>query len=218
MTARRPLTSPTVLRRVRANAVRQPGPSRRNLSTPPNPPQAPKPAQATPKDSQSRLRRFNDRLPRFLRRYTTPLLGAPVTHVTSFLVLHEITAILPLFGLVAAFHYGAWMPDLSSDSESGKSNAFDEGAKRFGRWLRKKGWVEESDVSAVAEHQVTGATHGAQKEQAGVRLVLEFATAYAITKALLPLRIAASVWATPWFARTILTPITNAARRLFGKS
>jgi hypothetical protein len=130
--------------------------------------------------------------------------------------LHEITAILPLFGLVAAFHYGAWMPDLSSDSDSGKSNAFDEGAKRFGRWLRKKGWVEESDISTVAEHEVTA--HGAQKEQAGIRLVLEFATAYAITKALLPLRIAASVWATPWFARTILTPTTNAARRLFGKN
>ncbi|OOQ85596.1 hypothetical protein PEBR_25360 [Penicillium brasilianum] len=210
MIVRRPLTFPTVLRWVNANAVRQPRLTRRNLSTPPNPPRA-------PKDSQSRLHRFNDRLPRFLRTYTTPLLGAPVTHVTSFLVLHEITAILPLFGLVAAFHYGAWMPDLSSDSESGKSNAFDEGAKRFGRWLRKKGWVEESDVSAVAEHEVTGAAHGAQKEQAGVRLVLEFATAYAITKALLPLRIAASVWATPWFARTILTPTTNAARRLFRK-
>lgn len=213
MTVRRPLSFPTVLRPLRANAVRLPGQlSRRTLSTPPNPSQAPKSAQASPKDSRSRLRRFNDRLPRFLRAYTTPLLGAPVTHVTSFLVLHEITAILPLFGLVAAFHYGAWMPDLSSDSESGTSNAFDEGAKRFGRWLRKKGWVEESDVNAVAEHEV------AQKERAGVRLVLEFATAYAITKALLPLRIAASVWATPWFARTILTPTTNAARRLFGRS
>ncbi|KAJ5461503.1 uncharacterized protein N7458_003055 [Penicillium daleae] len=217
MTVRRPLTFPTVLRPVRANAVRQPGPlSRRTMSTPPNPSQAPRPAQANPKDSQSRLRRFNDRLPRFLRTYTTPLLGAPVTHVTSFLVLHEITAILPLFGLVAAFHYGAWMPDLSSDS--GESNAFDEGAKRFGRWLRKKGWVEESDVNTVAEHEVTGATYGAQKEQAGVRLVLEFATAYAITKALLPVRIAASVWATPWFARTILTPTTNVVKRIFSKS
>lgn len=219
MTLRRPSTFPTVLRRVRAIALRQPGPvSRRTLSTPPSPSQAPKPAQASLKDSRSHLRRFNDRLPRFLRTYTTPLLGAPVTHVTSFLVLHEITAILPLFGLVAAFHYGAWMPDLSSDSESGKSNAFDEGAKRFGRWLRKKGWVEESDVNTVAGHEVTGAAHSTDKERAGVRLVLEFATAYAITKALLPVRIVASVWATPWFARTILTPATNAARRLFGSS
>lgn len=183
---------------------------RRTFSSP-----APSPPPTPPKDAQSRLRGFNDRLPRFLRAYTTPLLGAPVTHVTSFLILHEITAVLPLFGLVAAFHYGAWMPDLSS--ETGEKNAFDEGAARFGRWLRKKGWVEESDVSTVAEHEVTSADNRG-KERAGVRLVLEFATAYAITKALLPVRLAASVWATPWFARTILTPTTNIVRRLFGKS
>lgn len=108
--------------------------------------------------------------------------------------------------------------DAGSQLGFGESNAFDEGAKRFGRWLRKKGWVEESDVNTVAEHEVTGATYGAQKEQAGVRLVLEFATAYAITKALLPVRIAASVWATPWFARTILTPTTNVVKRIFSKS
>ena len=139
-----------------------------------------------------------------------------MTHVTSFLIIHEITAILPLFGLVGAFHYGSWMPDLSSSSDEG--NAFDEGAARFGRWLRKKGWVEESDVSAVKEHETTAVDHRSGKENAGVRLVLEFATAYAITKALLPVRIAASVWATPWFARSILSPTTRMVRRLFGKS
>ncbi|KAJ6022147.1 hypothetical protein N7540_007651 [Penicillium herquei] len=183
---------------------------RRNLSTPtsPTPP--------TPKDSRSRLGQFNDRLPRFLRTYTTPLLGAPITHVTSFLILHEITAIVPLFGLVAAFHYGNWMPDLASGS--GENNAFDEGAARFGRWLRKKGWVDDADVSTVAEHEVTASGDHSGKERAGVRLVLEFATAYAITKALLPFRIAGSVWATPWFAKAILQPTSQAARRLFRRS
>ena len=63
-----------------------------------------------------------------------------------------------------------------------------------------------------------GTVPTAQKERAGVWLVLEFAAAYAITKTLLPVRITASVWATPWFARTILTPTTSAARKLFGKS
>lgn len=188
---------------------------RRYLSTPPSP-QPGRSAASSSKDVRSKLRMSNDRLPRFLRKFTTPLLGAPVTHVTSFLILHEITAILPLFGLVGAFHYGNWMPDLSSSSDEG--NAFDEGTARFGRWLRKKGWVEESDVSAVKEHETTAVEHRSGKERAGVRLVLEFATAYAITKALLPLRIAASVWATPWFARSILSPTTRMVRRLFGKS
>lgn len=198
---------PNLLRYFRLQADRSKPHASRTFSTPPTPP---KTSKVNINDSRSRLRRFNDRLPRFLRAYTTPLFGAPVTHITSFLILHEITAILPLFGLVGAFHYGAWMPDLASST--GESNAFDEGAARFGRWLKKKGWVDEADVTTVAQHEVTE-EKGA--ERAGVRLVLEFATAYAITKALLPARLAASVWATPWFARTVFTPTTKLARRLF---
>ena len=172
--------------------------SRRHLTIPPSPTPHP------PKDAQSRLRRFNDRLPPFLRAYTTPLLGAPATHVTSFLILHEITAIVPLFGLVAAFHYGNWLPDFTSNS------GFEEGIGRFSRWLRKKGWVEDSV-------EVDEVTLGTATEKEGVRLVLEFATAYAATKALLPLRIIASVWATPWFARTVLGPIWRGTRKFFRK-
>ncbi|KAE8412156.1 hypothetical protein BDV36DRAFT_288140 [Aspergillus pseudocaelatus] len=182
--------------------------SRRQFSTPP--------ASSTPKDSTSRLRKLNDRLPSFLRAYTIPLLGAPGTHITSFLILHEITAIVPLFGLVTAFHYGNWLPDLTS------SNAFEEGTRRFGRWLQKKGWVENVDVDAI--EVVGGVTsHGPvtkdqmESDRKGVRLVLEFATAYAVTKALLPLRIAASVWATPWFARTILVPTGKGLKKLLGR-
>lgn len=178
-------------------------PSRRTFSSP-------SPSSTTPKDSRSRLRRLNDRLPPFLRAYTTPLLGAPVTHITSFLILHEITAILPLFGLVGAFHYGNWMPDLAS------GGALDEGTQRFGRWLRKKGWVEDADVNVVVTD--SSATEGdTKRERKGARLVLEFATAYALTKALLPLRVATSVWATPWFARSVLGPLGKGARTLFGR-
>ncbi|KAJ5495257.1 hypothetical protein N7539_000373 [Penicillium diatomitis] len=216
MSTQRPLARAHMLRAIRTHTVRSSGRvSRRSLATPAHPPPAPKSVPPHSKDTQSYLRRLNERLPRFLRRYTTPLLGAPVTHVTSFLILHEITAIVPLFGLVAAFHYSAWMPDLRSESESGESSAFDQGVRRFGRWLGKKGWIEESDVKTVAEHEVTGIT---LREHAGVRLLLEFATAYAMTKALLPLRIAASAWATPWFARSVLTPTTNMARRLFSRN
>ncbi|KAL1848413.1 hypothetical protein Plec18170_008011 [Paecilomyces lecythidis] len=185
---------------------------RRSLSTPPPPPTQPA------RDSYSRFRRFNERLPAFLRPYTAPLLGAPVTHITSFLILHEITAVVPLFGLVGAFHYGGWMPDLSS--WIGEAGAFDEGVKSFGRWLKKKGWVDDSDVDAVAATRNTASSETQQQElrgteSRGVRLLLEFATAYAITKALLPIRIAASVWATPWFARTVAGPVGNLAKRVF---
>jgi len=42
------------------------------------------------------------------------------------------------------------------------------------------------------------------------------ATAYAITKALLPLRLIFSVWATPWFARVSVVPVMNWFKRAFG--
>jgi hypothetical protein len=177
---------------------------------------------STPKDTttdtstHARLRRFNDRLPTFLRRYTTPLLSAPVTNVTSFLILHELTAVVPLFLLVGAFHYGGWLPTTfikqedhnGAEGESGeKDSAFDQGVARFGKWLRKKGWVDSEDVGAAA-------AGGASSEQ-GVRLILQFATAYAITKALLPVRLIASVWATPWFANMVVGPVGRGVGDLF---
>ncbi|EAW14758.1 uncharacterized protein ACLA_001690 [Aspergillus clavatus NRRL 1] len=189
--------------------------TKRGLSTPPT---------SVSRNSRfrlRRLRRLNSRLPMILRSYTTPLLGAPGRHITSFLILHELTAIVPLFGLVAAFHYGNWLPDFTSNS------AFEEGVQRFGRWLRKKGWINDGDADnagiVTADRPVAGNIPAAETtvpsrvgsgEKKGVRLVLEFATAYAITKALLPVRIAASVWATPWFARVIISPIAKGAKAL----
>jgi len=202
MSLRSPLRVPLVLRLSSRQSLR------RSFSTSPPPP----PPKTSASDPRSRLQRLNERLPAFLRRYTAPLLRAPVTHITSFLILHEITAVLPLFGLVAAFHYGGWMPDLTG----GEGRPFDEGLNRFGHWLRKKGWVEEIDIDMVAAssssvspdvRRIPIESNAAEAmESKGTRLIIEFATAYAITKALLPIRIAASVWATPWFARVVVGP------------
>ncbi len=54
----------------------------------------------------------------------------------------------------------------------------------------------------------------------GLRSILTLyrrvATAWAIVKALLPLRIILSVWATPWFARVSVIPLTNFVKRAVG--
>ena len=50
-----------------------------------------------------------------------------------------------------------------------------------------------------------------------MRVVVEVATAYAITKALLPLRLVLSVWATPAFARWSVLPVTRWMSRVFRK-
>ena len=52
-----------------------------------------------------------------------------------------------------------------------------------------------------------GTQEATRKPPKVARIAVELAAAYVLTKALLPLRIAGSVWATPWFARTVLGPV-----------
>jgi len=87
-----------------------------------------------------------------------------------------------------------------------------EGMERFGRWFRKKGWFGfgrgEGGDGAVDGEVVVSKTGKRERVwnvgEKGSRILVEVATAYAITKVLLPVRILVSLWATPWFARTVL--------------
>lgn len=159
-------------------------------------------------------------MPYFLQRFTKPLRDAPATHVTAFLVLHELTAVVPLFGLVALFHSTQWLPSSLSDSQ-----VVMEATKKFGKYFTRKGWL-------TTEESVEGGSWGVSER--GMRIVVEyvcsalrgipqadvarFATAYAITKILLPLRLVLSVWATPWFARYTVAPCVGLFRRMFRTS
>jgi hypothetical protein len=169
------------------------------------------------KTSTSRMQALNDRrtystsysmqsnvptVPPSLRKLTAPLASAPVSHVTAFLILHEITAILPLVGLAATFHYTNWLPEGWA-----KSEWVEQGVQKWGRYLRKKGWIKESEK---AENSTVTATTTPEQ---GVKLVLEVAVAWALVKMALPIRIAASVGLTPWFARRVILPIGRPFRR-----
>lgn len=101
---------------------------------------------ASTKAPSSRVARIESRLPRFLQRYVQPLRNAPVSHITAFLILHELTAIVPLFGLAGVFHYTDWLPPYISEGAWVK-----QGVDKFGRYLRKKGWLgdEEDDDGRV---------------------------------------------------------------------
>lgn len=163
--------------------------------------------------SQSRIERFNRRVPKFLHKYTNALASAPFSHITAFLVLHEITAIVPLLGLAATFHYTHWLPPWFTEGAWAL-----QGVERFGKYFRRKGWILSEDASE-AEHEVEMRRRDKAWNigEGGVRLVVEFATAYAVTKMLLPVRIIASVWATPWFARKAVVPIVGRFKRIFGR-
>ncbi|KAH7071170.1 hypothetical protein BKA63DRAFT_474690 [Paraphoma chrysanthemicola] len=192
-----------------------------------------------PPSSTSRVDRINRRLPRFLHRYTSALANAPLSHITSFLILHELTAIIPLFGLAGYFHYTHWLPPWFAEGAWVLN-----GVERFGRYFRRKGWIRsgeaeeaEREVMEIQEQegkwkqQDTTGEEGLEKEkkwkakidkawkinEGGVRLVVEFATAYAITKALLVPRIMFSVWATPSFARWTVVPLTARLSKMFSR-
>ena len=126
-------------------------------------PESPSP-QAAGK-SRSRIYRIQSRLPKFLRSYTTPLINAPLTHVSAFLVLHELTAVVPLLGLAGIFHYSQWIPPFVSE---GKWIA--DGVEKFGRYFRKKGWLGEVD-----EFGIVGSKTGRwwSRGEGGVRVVVE---------------------------------------------
>ena len=101
-----------------------------------------------------------------------------------------------------------------------------EGVEKFGRYARKKGWIQEKDEKRAESETKKGRARLYEKgkisrvwnrgEGAG-RWLVEFATAYAVVKVLLPLRIMISVWGTPLFARLTVIPIRKAVRAWWRK-
>ncbi|KAL2424510.1 hypothetical protein ABEF95_011235 [Exophiala dermatitidis] len=168
---------------------------------------------------RSRFDRFIERTPRFLRPTVTGLRQAPVSHIAAFIILHELTAVIPLFGLAGAFHYWRWLPPYFA--EGAWINA---GVEKFGRYFRKKGWISERDELDVEEKTKQAKAGKFEKQTISkwfnrgedtTRWVVEFATAYAVVKVLLPLRLVISVWGAPWFNRLAVIPFGKATRSIF---
>ncbi|KFA46432.1 hypothetical protein S40293_04271 [Stachybotrys chartarum IBT 40293] len=160
----------------------------------------------------NRIDRITARLPRRLQKYTQGLRNAPVSHIISFLILHELTAIVPLFGLFGLFHYTDYVPVSYMTQHFG--GYVDAGAVRFEKYFRRKGWFgfkeEDGDRSPEAKtvqkdgQEVEDIRQHWQNGEPKYQVLMEVALAYAVTKALLPIRIIWSVWTTPWFARNVL--------------
>ena len=123
-----------------------------------------KPDDIKPEASQktrSRIIRITSRLPKFLQGYTAPLIHAPLTHISAFLLLHELTAVIPLFGLAATFHYTNWMPPFISEGKW-----VSDGVEKFGKYFRKKGWLGEE--GKARRYKWWGRGEG------GTRIVVEY--------------------------------------------
>ncbi|KAK8142764.1 hypothetical protein G3M48_008285 [Beauveria asiatica] len=196
----------------RQNILRRPALSRQAKLTPGR-------CRSTEASGASKIDRITSKLPRRLQKYTQGLRNAPLSHVVSFLILHELTAIVPLIALFALFHYTTYVPlTYVTDHFGGYVEA---GVSRFEGYFRRKGWFgfEEGaigeDGDSVQEN--AGQTQDAvSKWQTGdpkYQILVEVSLAYAVTKVLLPLRIIGSVSATPWFANVLVSLRKAALRR-----
>ena len=110
----------------------------------------------------------------------------------------------------------------------GEGSYFSEGVSKFGRYFARKGWFGFSkEAIEISDKQSAPAETGKQSASAEVeelerrwnvgeassRILIEVATAYAITKILLPVRIIFSVWATPWTARVFIGKVFGRAQK-----
>lgn len=150
-------------------------------------------------------------VPKFLHRYTIPLSNAPISHVTAFLLLHEITAIVPLLALFATFHYTS----LQLPSSLTNSAFVTEGIEKFGRYFKRKGWLGET-----VEPEAGGGMDGNKWNigQDGMKVLVEVGTAWAVVKMLLPVRLIGCVWLTPWFARIAVLPVSRLMGIITGRT
>jgi hypothetical protein len=109
-----------------------------------------------------------------------------------------------------------------------EGSSVSEGVQKFGQYFARKGWfgfnkrdagnsvvdVEENERVMTADQRIEEVKkEGWNVGESGRRILVEVATAYAITKVLLPGRVILSVWATPWFARNVL----GGLRGVFGR-
>jgi hypothetical protein len=139
---------------------------------------------------------------------------------------------VPLVGLAGLFHYTNWLPTAWSEGKY-----ISEGVERFGRYFRRKGWFgfsqdQDRHQGQEAELGVDGKGEGNGNEiqvkgedavvkaeerwgvgENGGKILVEVATAYALTKVFLPARILVSVWGTPWFARVFVGRFRGLFRR-----
>ena len=118
-----------------------------------------------------------------LERALATLRASPGSHITGFLILHELTAIVPLVVIFSTLQ-GFRIPILPSSLSQESLNTAERSINRF---RKKLGWEEWQPGEASDT-------------------VARLGLSYAAVKLLIPVRIAASLALTPWFARRVIQP------------
>ncbi|WVQ68829.1 uncharacterized protein L199_007038 [Kwoniella botswanensis] len=169
--------------------------------------------------------------------------GVPLpSMILSFMVLHEITAILPIFliyWLFSTLGVGlgmvGWIMDVGHQEGSTQAHiqegeeGEDESVVR--RWIRDWYVEGENRIGKIGKrYGIFGYEKGVKDSKEGEEYtdgvlvqsgagsgaatkVADAIAAYVVVKALLPLRIAASLGLSPTFARYTLVPLQNIFKR-----
>lgn len=117
---------------------------------------------------------------------------------------------MPLFALFALFHYTTYVPISYMTEHFG--GYVQSGIARFEKYFKRKGWfgferdeqASQTEAGDDGKSQTVDAVERWRSGEPKYQILMEVALAYAITKALLPLRVVGSVWATPWFAGVLV--------------
>lgn len=125
------------------------------------------------------------RVPKFLRSYASKFIDAPISHLISFIILHEITAIIPLISLWYFFHnHPNYVP------------------------LEIPNWALEQGAKVI-DYVITKVSNWEINSKDKMQLIIEGAYAFSIVKFLIPIRVIISLYLMPWFAKWFVVPILN---------
>ncbi|KAI0753468.1 hypothetical protein C8Q80DRAFT_1097271 [Daedaleopsis nitida] len=186
--------------------------------------------------TNSKLAPYRQALAAISQRTRTPLPSL----VVSFAILHELTAIVPVAGFffgaralgVGEGIVGALAPRPGAESASTGITAQVRDSwmgERFREWMvegearaervgRRYGWFGfEKGSRAVALSPEEQSTHGQESVLVSGKIagdVANVVVAYALTKALLPVRIGLSLYLSPAFSRTLIQPIGTLVTRM----
>lgn len=129
------------------------------------------------------------KFPRFLRPYAMRFATAPFLHVTAFLILHEISAIVPLIGIWYLIHHYGWNPPLDLPL-----------------------WAIERGLK-ILDSSMTQFNYESYNIHDKVQFIMEGAYAFVIVKFMLPLRLMFSILFMPWFAKWFILPFSRIFRK-----
>ncbi|KAJ3332905.1 hypothetical protein HDU76_012642 [Blyttiomyces sp. JEL0837] len=138
-------------------------------------------------------------------KHASFLKSAPASHLTSFLILHELTAIIPL----PIIYYGLSTTGLQIPIPQ---QLVEDSARRIQKVMKRYGFDDGSATSSESGSEGWDAA----KIEKHARVVLDIATSYALVKMMMPARLAVSAALTPWFARVAVVPMRDFIKKRMG--